>query len=40
MFTENFGSNKNSNKVLHESYLFMPLNLPDNKYLHQENISE
>ena len=35
MFTESFESNKNSNKVLHESYRFMPLNLPDNKYLQQ-----
>ena len=35
IFTENFESTKNFNKVLRESYLFMPLNLPDNKCLHQ-----
>ena len=35
MFTENVESNKNSNKVLHGSYHFMPLNLTDSKYLYQ-----
>ena len=33
MLSENFESNKSSNKVLHESELCMPLNLADNKYL-------
>ena len=33
MLSENFKPNKNSSKVFHESLLFMPLNLPENKYL-------
>ena len=33
MLSANFKPNKNSNKGFHESQLFMPLNLPDNKYL-------
>ena len=36
MLTETFESNKNCNKVLHESHLFMPLSLSEkNIFIHK-----